>query len=341
MHAAACSSHAASGDTETTRTPGCPRDSAGARTHAAPGRAAPAGARRNSDTAPRTACCRNSSAMSPPNSSPLKRVNLRAPGREARGPTIEGSEADRMCTAVRPLSLRAASTGGVPARQGRQAAATVTCAMHAKERFAFGARGEVEEGAVAQGGRRTGRCIGRRRPAPGRPGRAPSTGRPRSPRAGSAAGPGPAGLFAGTPLVTIPALPPTASEWMARKQADRALRAQLLSGLTSVLLRQRSPACQAGRRHAALWQSCRQLCLSGNSGVGGRQRGRAPAAKWNIYPQMSTIGSATPTMSSGWPPATAWTSPVRAQASRTWTPVTWPSAREHRPERLQPTTNSM
>jgi len=112
MHAAACSSHAASGDTETTRTPGCPRDSAGARTHAAPGRAAPAGARRNSDTAPRTACCRNSSAMSPPNSSPLKRVNLRAPGREARGPTIEGSEADRMCTAVRPLSLRAAYTGG-------------------------------------------------------------------------------------------------------------------------------------------------------------------------------------------------------------------------------------
>lgn len=33
-------------------------------------------AHRNSRTAPRTACCMNSSAMRPPNNSPLKRVNL-------------------------------------------------------------------------------------------------------------------------------------------------------------------------------------------------------------------------------------------------------------------------
>ena len=42
-------------------------------------------------------------------------------------------------------------------------------------------------------------------------------------------------------------------------------------------------------------------------------------AKSNMYLYTSTMGSATPTMSSGWPPATDCIVPVMAHAASTWT----------------------
>jgi hypothetical protein len=215
---------------KTTRTPSCPRASAGARTHTVPSWAAPAGG-----------------------------AGGRAP--ELRHGAAHGLlQEQQRDEAAEQLAAEAREPAALGRqRWGRRSSVprlTVCARLPGLGRSVLRPQGDLPGRAAerlpqshapcmprnishlrAAGRQRTGRCSGRRRPAPGRPGRAPSTGRPRSPRAGSAAAPGPAGLSAGALPLTASALPPTANHgegmvvvwcgavwkvWLACKQRDRA-----------------------------------------------------------------------------------------------------------------------